>query len=338
LGLFPHAFLLAGNLMQAAVAANADPAALQPVVTGRTPDAATESAVSTLFATPTTRDHIGRVVVPVMLNGRGPFRFVVDTGANHSTISPRLVEVLGLKPADATIMVNGITGAAPALFVTVDSLRAGALAVEGLDLPVVWTSVMAGADGILGAAGLKEKSLLIDFQRNRVEIGRYLKLDERSQGIKVHALPPTHGLITVEAKVGKVPVIAILDTGSERTLGNLALRDALRKPETRGLKTRLTSVYGATAEVELGEMGAAPPISIESVRITEVSIVYGDFHVFKVWELTDMPAIILGMDVLGTVASLSIDFKNQNVYISSASQSEVRFGMRSTGGEGMQRR
>ena len=175
--------------------------------------------MSTLFATPTTRDHIGRVVVPVMLNGRGPFRFVVDTGANHSTISPRLVEALGLKPADTTIMVNGITGAAPALFVTVDSLRAGAIAVEGLDLPVVWTSVMAGADGILGAAGLKEKSLLIDFQRNRVEIARYLKLDERSQGIKVHALPPTHGLITVEAKVGKVPVIAILDTGSERTLG-----------------------------------------------------------------------------------------------------------------------
>ena len=52
----------------------------------------------------------------------------------------------------------------------------------------------------------------------------------------------------------------------------------------------------------------------------------------------DMPAIILGMDVLGTVASLSIDFRNQTVYITSASQSEVRFGMRSTGGEGMQRR
>ena len=92
------------------------------------------------------------------------------------------------------------------------------------------------------------------------------------------------------------------------------------------------------AEVELGEMGLAPPISIESVRITEVSIVYGDFHVFKVWELTDKPAIILGMDVLGRVASLSIDFSNQTVYITNASQSEVRFGMSTTGGEGMQRR
>ena len=46
-----------------------------------------------LFASPTTRDHIGRVVVPVTLNGQGPFRFIVDTGANHSTISPQLAVV-----------------------------------------------------------------------------------------------------------------------------------------------------------------------------------------------------------------------------------------------------
>lgn len=36
-----------------------------------------------LFASLTTRDHIGRVVVPVMVNG-GPFRFIVDTGAADS--------------------------------------------------------------------------------------------------------------------------------------------------------------------------------------------------------------------------------------------------------------
>ena len=43
-----------------------------------------------LLASPTTRDHIGRVVVPVRINGQGPFRFIVDTGASHSTVSPAL--------------------------------------------------------------------------------------------------------------------------------------------------------------------------------------------------------------------------------------------------------
>jgi len=56
-------------------------------------------------------------------------------------------------------------------------------------------------------------------------------------------------------------------------------------------------------------------ITIESLQITDVAIVYGDFHIFKVWALDQKPALIIGMDVLGTVASLSIDFKNQDVYV-----------------------
>src|SRR6266571_4156589 len=70
-----------------------------------------------LFASPTTRDHIGRVVVPVMINGHGPFRFIVDTGANHSTISPGLARELGLTPSvAASIVLDGITGSAQVSF------------------------------------------------------------------------------------------------------------------------------------------------------------------------------------------------------------------------------
>src|SRR6266852_397507 len=113
-----------------------------------------------LFASPTTRDHIGRVVVPVMINGRGPFRFIVDTGANHSTISPGLARELGLKPAEGpSIILDGITGSAQVSFVRIDRLQAGELTIESTAVPVVWASVMAGADGILGAAGIMEKSL-----------------------------------------------------------------------------------------------------------------------------------------------------------------------------------
>jgi hypothetical protein len=43
----------------------------------------------------------------------------------------------------------------------------------------------------------------------------------------------------------------------------------------------------------------------------------GDFHIFNVWGMQDKPAMIIGMDVLGTAATLSIDFKNQDVYVGS---------------------
>jgi len=236
-----------------------------------------------LFAAPTTRDRIGRVVVPVMVNGQGPFRFIVDTGANRSTISPpHLVHILGLTAAlGSTVTVNGITGAAQTVYVVVDSLQAGDLLIDGTALPVVWAPVMAGADGILGAAGLPEKSLLIDFQRNRVEIARHMDSFLRGQSVRIHALSVSHGLLAVDARVGRTRVTAIIDTGAERTLGNLALRDALKMPRSRGVVT-VTSVYGATEEVVRGEIARAPQITIVSLRITDVAVVYGDFHIFSV--------------------------------------------------------
>jgi predicted aspartyl protease len=280
-----------------------------------------------LFATPTTHDHIGRVVVPVKINGRGPYRFIVDTGANHSTISPGLVRELGLTTAtQSLITLDGITGAAQVTYVAIDRLQAGDLTLDDTTLPVVWAPVMAGADGILGAAGMSEKSLLIDFKRNRVAIASHIGSNSRDQGIKIHAARVVNGLMVLDAMVAGVRVAAVLDTGAERTLGNIALRDVLKRQTRpdRSFVAQLTSVYGATQEIEAGEISRAPLISIGSLRITDVAVVYGNFHIFKIWEMQDKPAMILGMDVLGTVAALNIDFKNQNVYVASASTTNVR--------------
>jgi len=274
------------------------------------------SAEQALFASPTTRDHVGRVVVPVTINGKGPFRFIVDTGANHSTISARLVETLGLQPAEATsIVLDGITGSAMVTFVTVDQLKAGELILEKESLPVIPAPVMAGADGILGAAGLTTKSLMVDFQHNRVAISHSVASDVRTKSTKIRAVRLTHGLVTLDARVGGVRVLAVIDTGSERTLGNLALRDALHRKDRPGAVVQVTSVYGATEEVEAGEIRAVPTIQLDSMRINDAKIVYGDFHIFKVWKMADRPAMIIGMDVLGTVPAMGIDFEKQDVYL-----------------------
>jgi aspartyl protease len=275
-----------------------------------------------VLALPTTHDHIGRVMVPVLINGQGPFRFIVDTGANHSTISPRLVRLLGLTPAaTATVMVDGITGSAQTTFVEVKQMQTGVLEFGTTLLPVVGATVMADADGILGAAGLEDQSLLIDFLRNRVEVAHRVDYLSRSQSTRIHAIRQGEGLMALDVIIGKIPVRAIIDTGSERSLGNQALRNALGDPRRPGGVVKLTSIYGATETVETGEIRRAPSIVINSsnpVRINDVSIIYGDFHIFTVWGLVDQPAMVLGMDVLGTVASLSIDFKNQDVYMTSS--------------------
>jgi len=177
---------------------------------------------------------------------------------------------------------------------------------------------MAGADGIFGAAGLTEQSLVIDFLHNRVVVAGEVEPAIRSESMRVHAVRLSDGLITLDTRVSGVRVRAVIDTGSERTLGNLALRDAVNIRRTAGVMARVTSVYGATKDVESGEVIHTPVIAIESLRVVDVDLVYGDFHIFKVWSMEDKPAMIIGMDVLGTVNSLGIDFKNHDVYLTSA--------------------
>ena len=299
----------------AALAAESQPS-LEQHATGAI---ASSPELETAYALPTTRDHIGRVVVPVTINGRGPFRFVVDTGANHSTISPGLVRTLGLMPeGEASVTLDGITGTAQVSFVTIDRMQAGDLSLSGTVLPVVWAPVMGGADGILGAAGLAERSLTVDFKRNRVVISHSVEPAARLDATKIHARRLNQGLMILETQVGEVAVTAVIDTGSERTLGNLALRDAVKAKRRPGAVAQVTSIYGATEQVELGEIQRAPPIAIGSLHITDLSIIYGGFHIFNVWGLQNRPAMIIGMDVLGTVASMAIDFKNEDIYVAAA--------------------
>jgi predicted aspartyl protease len=297
---------------------SSSPASSSPAAPDDVSPFAPSDVDDSLFASPTTHDHIGRVVVPVMINGQGPFRFVVDTGASHSTISPRAASALGLTPSTvSSIVLDGITGSASVSAVTIDKLQAGELLLDRTSMPVVWAPVLAGADGILGAAGLTSQSLLVDFQHNKVSITGRMGASLRSEALRVHATRLADGLMTIDTLVGRVRVRAVIDTGAQRSLGNLALQRALFKPHTDGELAKVTSVYGATKDIEAGEVLRVPVISAQSLRFQDVELVFGGFHIFKVWNLDKQPAMIIGMDVLGTTTSLGIDFKNQDVYLAS---------------------
>ena len=70
-----------------------------PAPVAATPPAVEEVLVTApepRFVAPTTWDRIGRVWAPVMINGQGPFRLVLDTGASRSAITRAVVDELGL--------------------------------------------------------------------------------------------------------------------------------------------------------------------------------------------------------------------------------------------------
>ncbi|HYL02096.1 MAG TPA: aspartyl protease family protein [Steroidobacteraceae bacterium] len=271
-----------------------------------------------LYASPTRLDHIGRIVAPVMVNGEGPFRFIIDTGATGSTVSPSLAQTLGLAPAAGPpVQVHGITGTADVPSVLIRKLQAGRLLIRDTRFPVVWAPLMAGSDGILGVAGLRGKRLSVDFRHNRVTISDSTGSVVLPGYDRIPARMLDDGLLVVQARVAGVRVDAVIDTGSERSIGNNALRDALAWERRKGAVTRVTDVYGATRDVASGQLQTAPTVDFGSVKIANLSLVYGNFHIFQVWGMESHPAMIIGMDVLGTLNAFTIDFERSELYVDS---------------------
>jgi predicted aspartyl protease len=276
-----------------------------------------------LYATPTRLDGVGRIVVPVMLNGRGPYRFLLDTGANRSAISPQLAAELDL-PAGAPVRLRGVTGSAVAGTARVERLEAGAVRLAGTDLAVVAPPVFARAEGILGVDGLAGKRVDIDFAADRVAITESNRRDAAPGFFVIPARRRFGQLLVAEGRVANVGVRAVIDTGAERSLGNLALqRRLIRRARSRTERVE-AQVYGATEELQSGQLLQVPPISIGELELTNLAVTFGDLHVFEVWDLQRTPALVVGMDLLGTVSRLVIDYRLTEIHVRPAAPSRPR--------------
>ena len=264
------------------------------------------------YVSPTRRDQIGRIWAPVMINGHGPFRLVLDTGASHSAVTALVALALGI-PTDQSppVILHGVTGFATVPTIRVDTLTVGDLAVDSPILPIV-PDALGGAQGILGAEGLVGKRIFIDFRHDKISI-TYSR-NERSPrdfvDVPFYAIKGT--LVVVEARIGDVFAKAIIDTGGQATIANLALRNALAQHNERtwGVPDQ---IVGATKQVQKGELIATPPIRIGRIEILDSGVTFADMYIFKQWKLTKEPAILIGMDALGVLDTLVIDYRRHEL-------------------------
>ncbi len=287
-------------------------------VTAPNPSPAPAVPPGPVYAVSTRLDRTGRVLAPVMVNNQGPFRFILDTGANRSVLSPRLAAALGLdSSAHAPIPVHGVAGVAVLPVVQVALMQAGDVVLQrDRQMPVLTAAILANADGILGVEGLGSARIDIDFASDRVTIVPSTGRRRADAGfITIPATLQNEGLLLVAARVGRVRAKAIIDTGAERTLGNAALRNALLLTPRRGAEPNVTTVLGATPARGEGMTLIAPTIYLGQAELRNLEVTFADLHVFRIWNLEHEPAILIGMDLLGTVERLIIDYRRREVQI-----------------------
>jgi predicted aspartyl protease len=264
------------------------------------------------FVAPTLRDQIGRIWAPVWINGKGPFRLVLDTGANHSGITAQVAQSLGV-PLDqsAPVWLRGVTGIVSVPTIRVDSFTVGDLTLSPAILPIV-TDAMGAAEGVLAPDEFKDKRVVIDFRHDQIDIRRSHNELARSGFVTIPLEHSAAGLLMFHARAGGVRIQAIIDTGGQRTIGNLAMREALIRHHAQG---RAVQVFDVTAESQPGETFPSPPIELGSIEILGALITYGEMHIFERWDLTKEPALLIGMDVIGLLDTFIIDYRRHELQL-----------------------
>ena len=312
--------VLFGILLTPASSPAATPEVPPPITPGTpTPEQAQTSpevvveAAEPKYVAPTLRDRIGRIWAPVMINGKGPFRLVLDTGASHSAIISQVADTLGIPAGQSDpILVRGVTGAAVVPAIRVDRMEVGDLLIEPSILPIV-ADVFGGAQGVLGREGMPDKRIYADFTHDRLIITRSHR-DRAPPGFTTVSLRLAHGgLLTTEVRVGSIRTEAIVDTGAQQTVGNLALREALMKYPPKDEYHE--DIIGVTLDLQRGDSVPAPPISIGSLRLRRARIAFADMYLFEHLKLTREPTLMLGMDVLGSFDVLIIDYRMKEMQV-----------------------
>lgn len=202
--------------------------------------------------------------VPVWVDGRGPYSFIVDTGASRSALAAHcMTELPRSTRTEDLIRLHTQTGSVDVPSVAISSMSTAAGAAPGLRrLPVLPRQALVSADGLLGADALAGTLLRLDFVAGTAELSAPSSAAPSSSSpspasaqastqTRAHdgsgsthgrwrVRPPVEapvsfdavGRALVDTRIGRGTVRALVDTGAQRSIAAPGL--ALLEPATAG--------------------------------------------------------------------------------------------------------
>jgi hypothetical protein len=192
----------------------------------------------------------GRPVVEVMINGKGPFPFLVDTGATRTVIDAGLSDELSLSSADS---------------IQIKELFIGAIKVTDLEADVRPVTAMFGKvdnapRGVLSALAFPGYLLTFDYPRKKISLRKGALPDANASTIFSYGADEMLPIVPV--KVAGREIKVHLDTGAPFALAlPTKYKDELRLtgPAEQKGKARTHAgdypIFKATVdgEIEIGE-------------------------------------------------------------------------------------
>lgn len=257
-------------------------------------------------------DGRDRMTVPISIDGKGPYDFLIDTGAERTVISTELARELALARG-TRVRMHSMSGVGDVETVIIPKLQVSRKSVAGIHAPALQVANI-GASGMLGIDSLQSQRITFDFERKKMTVvpSKSREPDRDPNEIVVRARSRLGRLVLVDASLDGQKLVVVLDTGSEVTVGNDALRRKLVRMGKMGLTVpiELISVTGGVIKADYTQVGK---VRLGRVHIKDLPVAFADVHPFKQLDLTDRPALLLGMDALRLFDRVSVDFANRKV-------------------------
>lgn len=209
-------------------------------------------------------------------------------------------------------MLRSMAGESEVRTVRLDTLTMGTSDVGPITAPAL-PERFIGADGIVGIDALADQRMLMDFDSKRVTIqDSRVKPVFESGEIVVTARRRKGQLILTQVSLDGTNTYAVIDTGSEISMGNSAMLARLtrgrRQPVLQAVE--LMSVTGVPFIVQVA---VVPELRIGGLIMQNVQIAFTDAPPFDLFGLKDRPALLLGTDLLKSFRRVSLDFRNRKV-------------------------
>lgn len=257
-------------------------------------------------------DHLS---IEVLVNGRGPYHFVVDTGAETSVVADTVAQALGLPPV-ASVLVDGFSRRIPAQTVKVNSLAFGPFQRQNLTLPVLPRRYLS-ADGYLGLDAISDSRVTFDFTGKTLKIEMPRKRSEDrhpgpGQSTRLWASGSSGRLRVSDCLVDGVRATAFIDTGAQVSVGNRALKAALA---LRGGLQNLGPLVlnGVTGGEILSEVIPVSLIKLEDLSFTDSRLAIAEVPSFDAWNVHNRPGLLIGMNFLRQFAAVTIDYRQKSI-------------------------
>lgn len=251
-----------------------------------------------------------RMTLPVRMGERSDLDFMVDTGAERSAISSELANELALSETGIKTVIS-FAGTTQVPSVRAPSIGFGEDDWRSMEM-LTFKRRAIGADGVLGIDSLQNKIVTFDFEDEEMRIRPSPNGKKRagSREVAVDLVEREGRLVISNARISGLQVDIIIDTGSAVSVGNMALRDRLRREgKLSDLQEGVMLTF--TGQLVPAEVGVVRNVDVDGFTVSRMAVAFVRSQSFDYLGYVDEPVLYLGMEAMRAFRQLEIDFANK---------------------------